>query len=827
MKRLGSLVLAAAAFTASLASGAVFTVTNTNDSGAGSLRQAILDANAQPNVAGDPDRINFNIPGGGVHTIEPTTFLPNVTDPLVIDGLTQPGAVANSNPVGEGLDAGLKIEISGNKIPLEFAFGSIGIAFDAPNSSLRGVVVNRFQVNVFVRAGGGGSRVQGCYISTDPAGFSVPQKSLSTNISFIGVYVQRASNVLIGGTSAAMRNLVSGNKNNVVIDGREGVATGNLLHGNLIGLRAGGVADVLAVPDETGVIIVSGEGNTVGGTTAGTRNVISGNGGAGGNTDAGVVLSAGANNRIEGNFIGTDVTGAFAVGNERGVFAFGELHTIGGSGAGAGNLISGNTLHGVQIGGDSANQLASNIGVAGNLIGTQLSRNKALGNGAHGVLLSRGATDCAIGGTLPNERNVIAFNALAGVYLPTADVNPSRNGIRGNVIHHNGRLGIKLGDFNAPPVPNDPGDADSGPNGLQNYPVLTSATISGNNVNITGSLNSTPSTGFRIDFYTDYAADPSGFGEGRLFLGTEIVTTAASGNVTFSATLPYIPGTAIITATAVASNGDTSEFSQALPITGAPSRLLNISTRLNVQTGENVLISGFIISGEEDKRVIVRGLGPSLQVGGVPVAGRMNNPVLEIYRGSTLLAANDDWQSTQPAEIEQTGIAPSDAREAAIVRSFAPGTYTAILSGAGGETGIALLDAYDLDQPSSSRLANVSTRGSVGTGDDALIGGVIIGGAGNGGAKVMFRAIGPSLPATLENRLQDPTLELYNADGVVFATNDDWKSEQAPNEASGIPPTDDRESALVRTLPPGNYTAVIRGKNGTTGLALVEAYNLP
>lgn len=158
--------------------------------------------------------------------------------------------------------------------------------------------------------------------------------------------------------------------------------------------------------------------------------------------------------------------------------------------------------------------------------------------------------------------------------------------------------------------------------------------------------------------------------------------------------------------------------------------------------------------------------------------------------------------------------------------NLSPGSYSAILRGSGGDTGIALLDAYDLDQAALSKLANVSTRGFVGTGNDVLIGGVIIGGAGSGGAKIIFRAIGPTIKG-VANPLQDPMLELYNSNGTIFAANDDWKSEQAATQASGIPPTDDREASLVRTLPPGNYTALVRGKNNTTGIGLVEAYNLP
>ena len=255
----------------------------------------------------------------------------------------------------------------------------------------------------------------------------------------------------------------------------------------------------------------------------------------------------------------------------------------------------------------------------------------------------------------------------------------------------------------------------------------------------------------------------------------------------------------------------------------AEKTLGNIATRLQVETGENVLIGGIIIVGEVPKRVIIRALGPSLGAAGV--AGALENPTLELYQGDTLLAANDDWKDDQQTEISDTGVAPGDDREAAIVRTLEPGSYTAILRGKDDTTGVGLVEAYDLDQRPNSKLANISTRGLVGSGENVLIGGFIVGPT----TKVVVRAIGPSLGnAGVAGALPNPTLQLVNSNGEVVRENDDWKGTQKEElEAIGIQPNDERESALIATLTAGNYTAVVRGTGGNTGVGLVEVYNLP
>jgi len=297
-----------------------------------------------------------------------------------------------------------------------------------------------------------------------------------------------------------------------------------------------------------------------------------------------------------------------------------------------------------------------------------------------------------------------------------------------------------------------------------------------------------------------------------------IVSDIAGGNVAYSATF----------------NGEQDIYY--VRVAPPPLQLLNISTRVRVSTGEKVLIAGFIITGTDPKRVIIRGIGPSL--GGVP--GALPDPTLELHQANTTLAVNDNWKmrqdgSSQQAEIEATGIAPTNDLESAIAVTLAPGSYTAILSGNNGATGIGVVEVYDLDQAASSELSNISSRGFVDVNNDVMIGGLIVGGANaDGRATVLVRALGPSLSGSgVQGTLPDPVLELHDSNGTTLATNDNWKindqtqqSQESAIRATTLVPSNDLEAALVTTLSPGSYTAVVRGKNNTTGVGLVEVYNL-
>jgi len=266
-----------------------------------------------------------------------------------------------------------------------------------------------------------------------------------------------------------------------------------------------------------------------------------------------------------------------------------------------------------------------------------------------------------------------------------------------------------------------------------------------------------------------------------------------------------------------------------VPIPTPPNvQLLNISGRVLAQGGDKVGIGGFVVSGISNKTVIIRAIGPSMNLNGTPVPGRMDDPKLELRANDGhLIAANDSWRSTQEQEIQQSGLAPTDNREAALIASLPAGQYTAIISGANNSTGIGIVEVFDLDSTLPSELGNLAVRADVRTGDNVLISGLIL--RGTNPKRVMLRAIGPSLQSQLGNAvLQDPFLELHDANGATMATNDNWKSAPNPSEiqATGLAPSNDSESAILMPLGAGNYTTIVRGVNNTTGIAVSEAFKL-
>ena len=263
------------------------------------------------------------------------------------------------------------------------------------------------------------------------------------------------------------------------------------------------------------------------------------------------------------------------------------------------------------------------------------------------------------------------------------------------------------------------------------------------------------------------------------------------------------------------------------PATGT-SHLANISTRLTVGTGQNVLIGGFIIKGSQSKTLVLRAIGPSLARAGV--GNVLSDPVLELHDSlGGVITSNDDWRDgTQSSQIQQIGLAPVDSLESAILVTLAPGSYTAVVSGYGDASGNGLVEAYEVDS-NATRLVNISTRGRVASISEPMIGGLIA--QGGGAKKVIIRALGPSLGTginAISGALGDPVLELRDASGNIVAVNDDWGTSAQVSEilASTIPPVNPLESAIVATLGSGNYTAVVRGDGGTFGVALVEVFDL-
>jgi CSLREA domain-containing protein len=483
--------LAAGLLIARAAAANTITVNSTSDAtgndGVCTLREAIIAANTHnPSgaMAGEcaagaagADTIVFAIPGAGVHTIQPTSALPMTTEPVTIDGFTQ--GVAAPNTLAVGNNAVLLIEIDG--INAGNINGGI-LVIGGGSSTVKGLVINRGQGgNSFgLEIEGAGNTVTGNFIGLDPSG------TVERGNGCQGLHLGGASNT-VGGLDPGDRNVIAatgGCGGNLAIGG----SSNNQVLNNYLGTNAAGTA---SLGGSGGVVIgTSSTGNVIGGTSAAARNVISGN-----SVGVNIFDSGTTGNIVEGNFIGTDASGALTLPNQ---------------------------------------------------IGVQFGPAPASGN--------------TIGGTAAGAGNVIAFNTGVGVSMFGAP-SGTGNAILGNSIFSNGGLGIDLGNDGV--TANDACDADTGPNNLQNFPVITSVTAGAGSTTIQGTLNSTASTGpYRIEIFANDTCDPSGFGEGKTFLGSTATTTDGSCNGSFNVTLPVsVAPTARITATATDPSNNTSEFS--------------------------------------------------------------------------------------------------------------------------------------------------------------------------------------------------------------------------------------------------------------------------
>jgi hypothetical protein len=292
-------------------------------------------------------------------------------------------------------------------------------------------------------------------------------------------------------------------------------------------------------------------------------------------------------------------------------------------------------------------------------------------------------------------------------------------------------------------------------------------------------------------------------------------SVSGSANNTMFGYTQTVGGSSGRAAGVTASYDDFSVLLETLPV-----KLGNLSTRLNVGRGEQVAIAGFIITGNSPRRIVIRGLRS-------PSESSAFDAVLELFRpDGTQIASNDNWATTQSQEIRLTGLAPNDDTDSTLIATLEPGAYTTILRNKNdGPTRVGMVEVYDLTTGSPG-LGNISTRGFVGTGDNVMIGGVIV--DGDGKERVLVRALGPSLRAAGVNQpLEDPTLELRGPYGTIAITNDNWgDSQKAEIANTSLAPTNDAEAAIIADLLPTYYTAIVRGKNDTTGVALVEIYHL-
>lgn len=565
------------------AEAATFIVSNTSDSGAGSLRQAILDANSTAGA----DTITFSVAG----TISPASPLPTITDPLIIDGYTAPGAAQNTGGINAAFNGTLTIELDGSNAganAVGLRYSASGCTASPINCIVQGLVINRFQEAGIRIDAGSGVRVLGNFIGTDING-TAALGNFNRGILIVG-----STGNFIGFTSVMSRNVISGNQGTGISITGGGSAT---VRRNLIGTDKTGAVDLGNTQE--GIRIVDSSNSTIGGSD---RNIISGNDGSGVSIVQSSNQTTASGNIISGNFIGVDITGnaAATIGgfqtspvsnNGSGVLINAGGNTVGGATSAARNVISGNRANGVSLG---SNFAVGNT-ISANYIGVGANGTIALGNRDNGVQISNLAAGNTIGGVnttagaCDNVCNIIANNgdpvnatsARAGVYVDSTAL--ARNTIRGNSIFNNFGIGIDLGAVGS--TANDTGDPDTGANNLQNYPIVSAAET---NNSISGSLNSTPNTTFTIDFYRSPATDGAG-SEGRTYIGSTSVTTDGGGNATFNfASTPTLTAGQFITATATSASGaaqavgDTSEFSAARVVTTAGSN--SISGRITLGT---------------------------------------------------------------------------------------------------------------------------------------------------------------------------------------------------------------------------------------------------
>jgi CSLREA domain-containing protein len=670
--RLTTLVAATALFLLASESALAATITvntalddNGGNAGLCSLREAIVAVNTNADVNGctagsaapTVDVIQFAIDTGPQTLLIDGTTLPDIVEPVTIDGATQPGVASSpvieirrgtapegrgltlkstasnstirglalnnwtptqniagraltidgaSNCVIEGNWFGIRLDASidgGNVTDIEIRNGAKSNRIGGTTASARNVIVpsghGTPSAIVITGTGTDDNVVQGNYIHVDPTGTAFRGLSTITVLIALG-----AKNTIIGGAQVGAGNLIAGNL--VVSNSAPTTTTGTKILGNRLGTNASGetlltrgdisaggnntqvggpnsgegnLAQQIAVPTGiTGAVIqgnlvgvtgsgaalaqnsqfgifIQGTGTQVGGPTVGARNVVANSFG---------ISVAGTGAIVEGNFVGTNPAGTQAFPNSVGMSVSGSDHRIGGPAPGAGNLISGNTGNGISLSGGGHT-------IAGNLIGVAADGVTPLGNGEHGILVDGASTTpVTIGGTSAGSGNVIVNNPRGGVSLNPLSTR-QRVSILGNSIYSNGtnafRLGIDLRDNGV--TPNDAGDGDTGPNNLQNFPVLTSATV-GSGTTIVGTLNSTAGTsGYRIELFGSPTCDASGFGEGRTFLGSTTANTDGGGDGSFSATVSAtLSAGTQVTATATDPQGNTSEFSQCLAVTG-------------------------------------------------------------------------------------------------------------------------------------------------------------------------------------------------------------------------------------------------------------------
>lgn len=827
-----------------------FTVTNTNDSGAGSLRQAVLDSNA----AAGSDTIVFDASFGSAKTITLASMI--FIDPAVGDALTITGP-------GPGL-----LKVSGNDTVQIFFLGTddtasiSGMTLTLGRNNNGGAAIdNRGSLNVsniaFTSNATNNSgaalslnfntttTVANCSFTSNSAGGSsaidnngsltVTNSTFTANTGGYGAIANSRTMTLTGCTFT----------DNTSTGGGSTSTGGGAIYSSTDGNGTVTIVDCKFTGNKTTVSQSGGAIANRSGTMDITNSIFTNNRAAangGGAISSGEILSV-SGCTFTGNSTNGSDTSLASYGRGGAIFSFGRLTIANTMFTGNSATIDGGAIFYVASGPDPALTITDST-LANNIANSD--RDYA-GDGGAIYIRSEFAPNvisrCTFSGnvarnnTKPLPDGPVSFGNGGGVFSET-QLTVDNCTISGNTAASRGG-----------------GIYDSYTGGGMSQFVITNSTIVNNQASQGGGIRSSDSVGDTpTNVGNTIVASNSGgdilnpiVSQGYNLIGGDPKLGALAENGGPTKTHALLPGSPAIDqgkrlsdvqtdqrgvqrptdnpAIANASGGDGSDIGayEIGASNGVAEKTLgNISTRLPVLTGDNVPIAGIIVAGSVPKRVIIRALGPSLTAAGID--GALENPTLQLFRGNTLLAENDNWREDQEMAISQTGVAPSDNREAAIVRTLEPGNYTAVVRGKDDTTGIGLVEAYDLNQRPNSKLVNISTRGVVDSGDNVLIGGFIVGPT----TQVVVRAIGPSLgDAGVQGALQDPVLSLVNANGEVVRANDDWKGIQREEiKATGLQPTRDSESALVATLTAGSYTAVVRSADNSGGIGLVEVYNL-
>ena len=612
--------------------GAPIIVNSTSDAalndGKCTLREAIIAANTNAAsgpavgecIAGGPApvSINFNITGAGcsgspvVCTIAPNSPLPQITTSVIIDGYTQPSSSVNTLAVGN--NAVLLIEIDGTNANIAPA---LSFQAAAGASTVRGLVINRIGNPIVIGSTGNTVTVTGNFLGSNPAGTAIP----GAVPMGAGVVANGGSNT-IGGPAPAARNLMVGDFGNGIAGINLNAGDANLVQGNYIGTNAAGTAKLGASLSDG--ILVHTSNNQIGGVGA-AGNVIAVNDGRG------IWLLGSTGNTIQGNMIGTNAAGtaALSTGNSFGItgqnIAGGNI--IGGTAAGQGNVISGNNF------GITLTSVGSGWLIQNNKIGTDITGTLDVHNGQCGMIVDSGSG--TIGGQAAGSANVIGFNGAQGVNIQGG----TGWTISNNSIFGNGGLGISFSggcSSSALPTPNDSGDVDLGANNRQNFPVLTTLAISGSIATISGTLNSTATTAFRVELFANTACDISGNGEGKTFIGFTTATTNGSGNASFGPLAFAVPsGQNVITATATDPGNNTSEFSLCV----------GLSATLDIDANHqyDALTDGLLVI-----RYLFGLTGPSLTTGAIGTGATRTTPAdIQLYLDSIKHPAFDVDGNTQ------------------------------------------------------------------------------------------------------------------------------------------------------------------------------------